>query len=82
MTFNKSQKIATIVYFLSLVSILLFFTPYSRKIWAQPMVKDFGNLFTINDIIDYQKIFIEIGVLTVAYVLSIIMLKSSLDKRP
>lgn len=82
MTFNKSQKIATIVYFLSLVSILLFFTPYSRKIWAQPMVKDFGNLFTINDIIDYQKNFIEIGVLTVAYVLSIIMLKSSLDKRP
>lgn len=80
MSFNKSQKTATIVYFLLLVSIIFFLTPYynfndgGRR-------DDFGNLFTAYGIIYYQKLFIEIGLLTIGYCLSIIFLKNNIQNK-
>ncbi len=76
MTFNKFQKILTVLYFAGLIVILLFFTPYSH--YDSFFVKTsfyFGNFFKGNDLIVYTKFFIEIGILTIIYFLSIIILK-------
>ncbi len=75
MTFNKFQKIITVLYFVGLIIILSFLTPYISVGYKYNRFK-FGNFFTINSPIIYTKFFIEIGILTIIYFLSIIILKS------
>ena len=74
MTFNKNQKIVTIIYCIFLVLILLFLTPYAiYNRFGLDQIK-FGNLFIIEHKIVYPKLFIEIVVLTIIYCLSVLML--------
>ncbi len=75
MTFNKQQKIASVIYLVLLISIVLFLTPYSYSYYSES-IRGFGNLFTMEKGIVYTKLFIEIGILTVTYYLSLIILKT------
>ncbi len=72
MTFNKSQKIITILYCLFLVLIFLTLTPYQKYTYDI----HFGNFFVIDRPIIYTKFFIECGALTIIYYLSLIIFKS------
>lgn len=74
MTFNKPQKVATVIYIVLLVSIIFFLTPYDTRFRGYGE-KGFGNLFT-EDSVEYTKLFIEIGLLTITYYLSLIILKN------
>ncbi len=77
MTFNKSQKILTVLYFISLLSILLFLTPYTMfNIRPGEIGFGFGSFFRLVVPIVYTKLLIEIGILTIIYCLTLIMLKS------
>jgi len=75
MTFNKHQKISSIVYSILLICILLFFTPYKN---IHNHYDYFDSFFSdTNGQIQYLKLIIELFVLTVFYVLSIIFLNSN-----
>lgn len=86
MIFNNWQKIATIVFFLLIITILLFITPFYNYInnprvyynigetIPESVVYGYGNFFTNTKII-YPKLFMELFVLTIFYSLSLIMLK-------
>lgn len=74
MIFNKPQKVATVIYLVLLVSIVFFLTPYDTR-FRDYGEKGFGNLFTESSI-EYTKLFIEIGLLTITYFLSLILLKN------
>lgn len=79
MTFNKNQKILTLVYFISLIGILFFLTPYiNYNRYGYGAHIRFGNFFSMTDLdyITYTKFFIEIGIVTVIYYLSLIILKN------
>lgn len=81
MTFNKNQKIATIIYCLFIIVIPLFLTPYFFIRYSGGFDNyhteiRFGNFFSLTDSIAYPKFFIEIAIVTVIYSLSLILLKS------
>ncbi len=82
---NKSQKLWTLIYCFSLGVIFLFFTPYSHKFYGdlegsgyigEHRVEYFGNFFKIQEALVYPKLLIEIGSLTIIYVLILFVLKT------
>jgi hypothetical protein len=87
MTFNIPQKILTIAYCICLIVIVFFLTPYSFMVsiesphTTQYSIYDhtevrFGNFFSITNSIIYDKFFIEIGILSIVYLLALIVLKT------
>lgn len=74
MVFNRSQKIITFLYVTGLLGIFFFITPFIALATRLPTI-EFGNFFTINKPIEYTKFFIEVGTLTVFYILLIIIYK-------
>ena len=81
MTFNRGQKLVTVIYFILIICILIFFTPY----YYPPTYRSYGNggydnFFILQHGISYSKLFIELGLLTLAYCLTLFMLKNKFDK--
>lgn len=69
--FNKLQITLTVIYFGCLVIIFLYLTPYYRYY----NTISFGNFFIIERPIAYTKFFIEVGVLSVIYYLTLNIFK-------
>lgn len=79
MTINKNQKIATVTYLLFIILIFLFLTPYivhpiNNYAHADEQIF-FGNFFFIHNPISYIKFFTEIGLISLVYLLSLVILK-------
>ena len=72
MTLNRNQKIATIVFGIGIIVVVLFLTPYEKD---EPG-EHYGDLFLIyTGAIEFTKFFIELGLLVVLYLLSLLVLK-------
>ncbi len=79
MLLNRKQKIATFLYCIFLVVTLLFLTPYLKIYGRRGEIADgFGNFFSLQsgDIV-YPKLFIELLLLTIFYILSLLVLNKS-----
>ena len=76
MYFNRIQKSITIVYLILLIILFVFFTPYYANEFiplGEKLVEDYGNFFTIDSGIFFYKFFIEIGLLSLLYLLLMII---------
>jgi hypothetical protein len=79
MTFNKSQKKATVVYVLLIIIILLALTPCYHQINGYTDTDDerVANFFLVDTKrIIFKKLFFELGVLSLIYYLSLIIFKN------
>lgn len=77
MQLNKNQKILTIVYACCLLAILFLITPALRYNEYGQAETAYGSVFAIAEQrIYFKKLFIEIGTLTVIYILLLLVLKT------
>lgn len=76
---NKGQKIATIIFAIGLLIIFLALTPWDDYHTDNNI--GFGTFFLLDpDDIYYKTLYIEIGLWTLFYLLSVLLLKSSRNK--
>ena len=79
---NKNQKIATIAFAALLLLTVLFLTPFYQRYYtdsygAYYTKEEYGDFILIDtDRIIFMKLFMEIGLLTTMYLLSLLVLKS------
>lgn len=86
MQLNKGQKVATVIFCVLLTVLLLFLTPYvARDLRGEQEYSHweaFGNFFMIRseEPVEYPKLYGELGLLTIIYLLALLVLKSKVSK--